>query len=177
MCVFRYLWYHSASAGSFSSLEQEFVCAGIFSFFSRRLILEKIPIGEWYGGWGLERRPKICRTAKGCLSGPGSPPENPTRVKSTLFPRIGLVRDSLVSISLGPSQYRIESVQWARSLSRSHSERSKRRNDLSSQSKTPSRRGEHSLCYNCSNLLPVNSGTDLRWSLFIGSGSSVESKA
>lgn len=41
---------HTASAGSFSSLEQEFVCADIFFFFSRRLILEKIPIGEWFEG-------------------------------------------------------------------------------------------------------------------------------
>lgn len=48
----------------------------------------------------MERRPKICQTAKGCLSGPGSPPEDPTRVKSSLFPRIGLVRDSKC-LSLG----------------------------------------------------------------------------
>lgn len=53
----------------------------------------------------MERRPKICQTAKGCLSGPGSPPEDPTRVKSSLFPRIGLVRDSkCLSLARCPSQ-------------------------------------------------------------------------
>lgn len=32
-CAFFFGIYDTASAGSFSSLEQEFVCAGIFSFF------------------------------------------------------------------------------------------------------------------------------------------------
>lgn len=49
----------------------------------------------------MERRPKICQTAKGCLSGPGSPPEDPSpgEIESFSADRIG--EGFKVSISLG----------------------------------------------------------------------------
>lgn len=97
--------YDTASAGSFSSLEQEFVCAGIFSFFSRRLILEKIPIGEWFEDevWNAVQR--FARPQKGASPDPGRPRRIRPRVKSSLFPRIGLVRDSkCLSLARCPSQ-------------------------------------------------------------------------
>lgn len=71
-----------------------------FFFFSRRLILEKIPIGEWFEDevWNAVQR--FARPQKGASPDPGRPRRIRPRVKSSLFPRIGLVRDSKC-LSLG----------------------------------------------------------------------------
>lgn len=84
------------------------MCAGIFSFFSRRLILEKIPIGEWFEDevWNAVQR--FARPQKGASPDPGRPRRIRPRVKSSLFPRIGLVRDSkCLSLSRCPSQKKV----------------------------------------------------------------------
>lgn len=76
-----------------------------FFFFSRRLILEKIPIGEWFEDevWNAVQR--FARPQKGASPDPGRPRRIRPRVKSSLFPRIGLVRDSkCLSLARCPSQ-------------------------------------------------------------------------
>lgn len=79
-----------------------------FFFFSRRLILEKIPIGEWFEDevWNAVQR--FARPQKGASPDPGRPRRIRPRVKSSLFPRIGLVRDSkCLSLARCPSQKKV----------------------------------------------------------------------
>lgn len=148
------------------------LCAQVFFLFSRRLILEKIPIGEWFEGWGLKTPskdlPNRKRVPLRTRVAPGG--SDPGEIDS--FPRIGLVR-VLVSLSLsfGPSLKRL-SVQWAQS----HTTRRT--------SRTTPNVGQSPISKQNASLPDVNSpgsleppasteqNSNLRWSLFMGSGSS-----
>lgn len=172
---FRYLWYHLLPLVVLVVSNRN-LCAQVFFLFFSSPNPRKNSHWRMVWGWGLKRRPKICLTAKGCLSGPGSPPESPTRVNRLFFHWIGLVRGSRVSISLSvlASKELSQCPVSTQSLTITQRERSKLllqpvsyRSLLSfSRSKTPSRCGELSRQPRTS-----SGGTDLRWSLFMGSGS------
>lgn len=109
MRFFRYLWY-TASAGSFSSLEQEFVCAGIFSFFSSPNPRKN---SHWRMVWGVRFENAVQRFAepqKGASPDPG----RPRRIRpgwNRLFSKDRIGEDFSVSLSLSRSVLALKDCQ------------------------------------------------------------------
>lgn len=103
------------------------LCAQVFFlFFSRRLILEKIPIGEWFEDEVWDAVQRFAKPQKGASADPGRPRRTrPGWIDSFSMDRIGEGFSSVYLSRLVLAIKRLSQSSEHVSLSRSHNERCK----------------------------------------------------